>query len=58
VIERPAHLERLRLLLREFPAVGLIGARQIGKTTLAGALAAGFEGEVTRFASPTTSWAA
>jgi predicted AAA+ superfamily ATPase len=49
VIERPAHLERLRLLLREFPVVGLIGARQIGKTTLAGALGAGFEGEVTRF---------
>lgn len=49
MIERPAHLERLRLLLREFPVVGLIGARQIGKTTLAGALAAGFEGEVTRF---------
>ncbi|HEV3074432.1 MAG TPA: AAA family ATPase, partial [Thermoanaerobaculia bacterium] len=29
--------------------VGLIGARQVGKTTLAGALASGFAGEVARF---------
>jgi uncharacterized protein len=49
VIERTAHIERLKELLRQFPAVGLIGARQVGKTTLAQALADGFEGEVTRF---------
>jgi predicted AAA+ superfamily ATPase len=49
VIERPSHLERLRDLLDQFPVVGLIGARQVGKTTLAKAFAAGFEGEVTRF---------
>lgn len=49
MIARPAHLERLRQLLDQFPVVGLIGARQVGKTTLAMAFAAGFEGEVTRF---------
>jgi predicted AAA+ superfamily ATPase len=49
MIERSAHLERLRHLLDQFPVVGLIGARQVGKTTLARAYAARFEGEVTRF---------
>jgi predicted AAA+ superfamily ATPase len=49
MIERTAHLARLRGLLEQFPVVGLIGARQVGKTTLAGALAAGFAGEVARF---------
>jgi predicted AAA+ superfamily ATPase len=49
VIERLEHLERLRDLLRQFPVVGLIGARQVGKTTLAQALAARVGGEVTRF---------
>jgi predicted AAA+ superfamily ATPase len=49
VIERPGHLQRLRTLLGQFPVVGLIGARQVGKTTLAIALAEGSEGEVTRF---------
>lgn len=49
MIDRPEHLERLRELLAQFPVVGLIGARQVGKTTLARALAAGFEGEVTHF---------
>ena len=49
MIERFAHLERLRLLLDQFPVVGVIGARQVGKTTLAKAFATSFEGEVTRF---------
>lgn len=49
MIERLAHLERLRDLLGQFPVVGLIGARQVGKTTLAMALAERFQGEVTRF---------
>lgn len=49
MIERPGHLARLRSLLGQFPVVGLIGARQVGKTTLAMALADGFQGEVTRF---------
>jgi predicted AAA+ superfamily ATPase len=49
MIARSAHLKRLRQLLDQFPVVGLIGARQVGKTTLAIAFAAGFEGTVTRF---------
>jgi uncharacterized protein len=49
MIPRSAHLRRLSQLLDQFPVVGLIGARQVGKTTLAMAFASGFEGEVTRF---------
>lgn len=49
MIERTEHLLRLRTLLDQFPVVGLIGARQVGKTTLAQTYASGFEGEVTRF---------
>lgn len=49
MIARSAHIERLRELLGQFPVVGLIGARQVGKTTLAKTLAAGFPGEVTHF---------
>src|SRR3954464_5662144 len=49
MIERRSHMERLRVLLGQFPVVGLIGARQVGKTTLAKALAAGFSGDVTHF---------
>jgi predicted AAA+ superfamily ATPase len=49
MIDRPAHLQRLRELLGQFPVVGLIGARQVGKTTLAKAFASGFQGEVTHF---------
>jgi predicted AAA+ superfamily ATPase len=49
VIERPGHLARLRSLLDQFPVVGLIGARQVGKTTLAMALADERGNEVTRF---------
>ncbi len=39
-IPRNAHLTRIRLLLSEFPVVALIGARQVGKTTLARQLVA------------------
>jgi hypothetical protein len=35
MIERPRHLEEVRALLGQFPVVGLLGARQVGKTTLA-----------------------
>ena len=50
MIERAAHLDHLQDLLRQFPVVGLIGARQVGKTTLAQALAARVEAqEVIRF---------
>ena len=49
MIELSTHLDRLRLFLDQFPVVGLIGARQVGKTTLAKAFAAELEGEVTHF---------
>ncbi|MCX6144165.1 MAG: ATP-binding protein [Ignavibacteriales bacterium] len=35
MLNRPEEIETLRLLLRRYPVVGLIGARQVGKTTLA-----------------------
>ena len=40
MLHRKDHLETLTRLLQQFPIVGLIGARQVGKTTLAHALAA------------------
>ena len=39
MIAREDHLTRVRLLLGEFPVVALLGARQVGKTTLARQLA-------------------
>ena len=39
-ILRDDHLRRVRLLLREFPVVALLGPRQVGKTTLARQLVA------------------
>ena len=35
MIQRKEHLRRLRSLVRQFPVVGILGARQVGKTTLA-----------------------
>jgi predicted AAA+ superfamily ATPase len=35
MVERQAHLEQLTRLLRQFPVVALVGARQVGKSTLA-----------------------
>ena len=34
-IPRDDHLRRIRLLLREFPVVAVLGSRQVGKSTLA-----------------------
>ena len=48
-IVREHHLSRVRLLLREFPVVALLGARQVGKTTLARQLAAANRDSVTWF---------
>ena len=39
MIDRTAHRAELIRLLRQFPVVALIGARQVGKSTLARALA-------------------
>src|SRR2546426_3042 len=49
VIHRAGHLRRLTTLVREFPVVGLVGPRQVGKTTLAGGLAREWRGHVARF---------
>ena len=35
LIPRPSHLERVRALLRRSPVVAILGARQVGKSTLA-----------------------
>ena len=49
MIPRVRHETRLRRLLPQFPVVGLIGARQVGKTTLARHLAEGVREPVTFF---------
>ncbi len=43
-VAREHHLRRVRLLLREFPVVAILGARQVGKSTLARQLAAARRG--------------
>lgn len=48
-IQRPQHLSRVSGLLRRHPAVAILGARQVGKTTLAREVMAGFEGQTTHF---------
>ncbi len=48
-LERRHHLRRLTLLLRESPVVALLGARQVGKSTLARQLVAARGGPVTWF---------
>ena len=35
MIPRPRHFRKLRSLLKSYPVVGVIGPRQIGKTTIA-----------------------
>ena len=40
MVERTRHVRRLQQLLRQYPVVAVLGARQVGKTTLAHALAA------------------
>ncbi len=49
LVPRVEHLERLQGLLGRFPAVALLGARQVGKTTLALQVAAAWDGPVVRF---------
>ncbi len=39
MIQRPAHLNALKRLVSHHPVVALVGARQVGKTTLARELA-------------------
>jgi predicted AAA+ superfamily ATPase len=49
VIDRRRHLERLTWLFTTFPVVAILGARQVGKTTLARVFGAGWSGPVTHF---------
>lgn len=49
MIDRSQHFKAVQRLLAQFPVVGLLGARQVGKTTLAKALAGSIKGPVTRF---------
>ncbi len=49
VILRARNLETLEGLLQRHPVVGILGARQVGKTTLARQLAARREEPVTNF---------
>jgi predicted AAA+ superfamily ATPase len=39
LVPRPRHAAAIEHLLHQFPVVGIVGARQVGKTTLAGMLA-------------------
>lgn len=48
-VPRPDHEKRLRSLLRAFPVVAILGARQVGKTTLAGTVARSWPGTSTFF---------
>jgi uncharacterized protein len=49
VIQRPGHVAEIRRLLKSYPVVGVVGPRQVGKTTLAGQVARGLRGQVHRF---------
>ena len=48
-VEREAHIRQIRLLLQEFPVVAMLGARQVGKTTLARQVTASRAGETAWF---------
>lgn len=49
IIARPAHIAAIQRRLRNFPVVALLGARQIGKTTLAEQVVTGYRQPVHRF---------
>jgi predicted AAA+ superfamily ATPase len=49
MIERPQEIKRLKKLLRNNPVVGIIGARQVGKTTLSRLFAADIKRPVTYY---------
>jgi hypothetical protein len=49
ILDRPRDLARVKALLREFPVVGILGARQVGKTTLARQLLATRRGATAHF---------
>ena len=49
MIERTGHRERIDALLRDFPVVAILGARQVGKSTLALQIMASYQGAAERF---------
>lgn len=49
MIDRDLHLERITGLLKRFPVVAILGARQVGKTTLANLIAPAVSDRSTRF---------
>ncbi|HYH47336.1 MAG TPA: ATP-binding protein [Thermoanaerobaculia bacterium] len=49
ILERPRHLAVVQGLIERHPVVSILGARQVGKTTLARLLAAQYAGPVTSF---------
>ena len=49
MIDRPNHVANIKRLLRDYPVVAILGARQIGKTTLAGELVKTHRGTATQF---------
>lgn len=49
MIGRPRHQERVTWLLRTFPVVAILGARQVGKTTLARLIGESWDGPVAHF---------
>ena len=49
LLPRSRHLARLRDLRTQFPVVGLLGARQVGKTILARQLASTWTRSVAHF---------
>jgi len=49
MIDRDLHVRRIIGLLKRFPVVALLGARQVGKTTLAGLIAPSVSDHSTRF---------
>ncbi len=49
MIDRELHLQQIKRLLRRFPVVAILGARQVGKTTLANLIAPPASARTTRF---------
>ena len=49
IIERTHDLERLQTLIEQFPVTAIIGARQVGKTTIAQELGQRLGWKATRF---------
>lgn len=43
MLRRTLHLDRVKQLLKQFPVVAILGARQVGKTTLAGEVQRGWK---------------